>query len=143
MALSFTLIREIDVSGGFVADANPNITNPSAGGVFVPSTSVTGQSSDYATRGISLYIRAVKSDTTEVPTTTVDFTAWGKDLGASSLRPGPAGISRWAALKAESAAPSSGVYTTTYLGDMFVQLTAASLGSGTSKLQIWVTPRTL
>lgn len=139
MALSFTLVREIDTSISFSADANPNVTAPSAGALFSIPERIGGQFTD----AVSLYIRASNASTkAEVPAATVDFVLWAKDEGASVQKPGPSGIARWTSLKAEAAAPSSGLYTCPMDGKLFVQLTGASL-AGSTKLEVWATGRVL
>lgn len=143
MALEFHLVRDVTVAG-FVAEANPNTTNPADASVFLVPDRVTGQSADMATRGISVYFRAVNGATNaEVTTATVDFTAWCKDLGATAQRPGDSGKSRWTALKSEAAAGSSWLYTTQALGDMHFQVTAIGSAGASTRIEIWATARSL
>ena len=143
MALEFKHVRDITVSG-FAADANPNTTNPAATAVFILPDRVVGQSADMATRGVSVYFRAVNGATNaEVTTASVDFTAWCKDLGATALRPGDSGKSRWTALAAEADAGSSFLYTTQALGDMFFQVTALNSIGAATRVEVWATARSL
>lgn len=141
MAIAFTLVRTVDVSGGFSADANPNSTNPAAAAVFPATNRVQGQSEDQATRSVMVYVRAVTASTgAEVPAATVTYTVWAQDAGAtSSPSAQKVGKTRWVACPSGSHAtvPSSQAVEEKLLGDIFVQLTAASLGAATS-LEVWV-----
>lgn len=133
----FTLARTIDVSGGFVADAAPNTTNPADSQVYSvkPRSGVSNQE----TKSALIYVRLVTASTgADVPAGTATYTVWMRDNGATtSASAVKAGKTRWVG-GASHATVNSGILSVEkLLGDLFVQLTAASLGGATS-IEVWI-----
>ena len=141
MAISFTLARTIDVSGGFSADPNPNTTNPAATAIAGLPDRTSSQSADAATRSVLVYVRAItKADGIEKTGATATFTIWARDDGASAGSSAVlAELTRFVAGAAGShaAVPSSQCVQEKLLGEIYVQLTAASL-AGADTLEVWV-----
>ena len=136
--MRMTLVRTITVSG-FVADANPNVTAPVAAQLFDAQAAAEGdQTVDERKEGLRMCIRAVDNSNVEQPTATFDFLVWQRDDGASdSLANGGLAREAYIALRAETAAPSSGSYACSLKsGKIFVQVTALSAAAAT-KFQVW------
>lgn len=139
--LKFTLVREIDVSAGFVADADPRVTNPLAAAHFDMKSRVTDQSADENVKGVSLYTRCVDGTGAEIVADTVDFICFALDAGASVVSPGPgAGANRYTWLTKESGAKSSALYSAPLIGKLYVQYTAMTRSTST-KIQLFVAER--
>lgn len=140
--LKFNLIREIDVSSGFSADADPRVTNPLAADHFDMKDRMGGQSADDAVRFVSLYTRCVDGSGNEIVADTVDFILFSLDPGASVVRPGPgAAANRYTWLRKESAAKSSALFSTHLIGKLYVQYTAMTRSTST-KIQLFAVERT-
>src|SRR5262245_22293950 len=138
--LAFTLARTVSVSP-FVADAAPNVAPPDPQQVFNLPPRIPGAAGDKDVRGHSLYIRVSDDADAEVPSATVDFTTWVRDVGDT---PGPpSSVQRWVSIQPEAGAPSGAQFSGLFVGDLFVQITAvANVGAGT-KAEVWIAPRGL
>jgi len=129
--MKMSLVRTITVSG-FVGDANPNVTAPAAGTTFkVDGLSPGDQLIDEDIEGVRFCLRFVDNSNVEIPGATANFTVWEKDDGATADLARPAFV----ALRPDTLAPSSGSYTCTMKGEVFIQVTAlGSTGSATKAL---------
>lgn len=141
--MRMTLVRTITVSG-FSADANPNVTAPADSKVFTVDALAPGdQLIDEDIEGFRMCLRFIDDATVpgtnaEVPTATADFRLWEKDEAASgSVASGGLGRDAYIGLAAEAAAPSSGSYTCTMKGKIFIQVTALNSVGAATKCQIW------
>jgi hypothetical protein len=136
--MRMTLVRTITVSG-FTADANPNVTAPAANKLFsVDALSPGDQMVDEGVEGFRFCIRFVDGSNVEIPAASADFRVWQKDDGASdTVGNGGLGRDAYIGLAAEAAAPSSGSYTCTWKGKLFVQVTALNTVGTATKAQIW------
>lgn len=126
--LSFRQARAVLVAG-FAADADPRTTLPSANQLFHPQDRVSGQSADQALRGHAVYLRFVDNAGVEVVGATVDFTTWFLDTGSA----------KWISVEAETGAASSQVFTSSFVGDLFVQLNALHTVGSAVSVQVWIT----
>lgn len=140
MPMTFALARTIDVSGGFVADAAPSTTNPAATQIY----SVKPRAVDAVggpTRSVLIYVRLVTASSgADVPAGTATYTVWMRDAGAGpqlSASASKAGKDRWVGGASHATVASGVVVQEKMLGELFVQLTAASLGGATS-IEVWI-----
>lgn len=145
--MKMKLVRTITVAG-FVADANPNVTAPTAAKLFTVDALDPGdQLIAEGIEGVRLCLRFI-DDTTpgtnaEVAAASTDFRLWEKDEAASAtVVAGGLGRDAYIGLAAEAAAPSSGSYTCTMKGTIFVQVTALNSAGTATKVQIWAAAST-
>ena len=143
MVTSYRLHRSITVSG-FSADANPNVTTPTAP-LFSMSRQVEHDGIDRTVRGYYLYGRFVDATGAEVTGATFTFTPWLKDYGASAEIPAggaTAARAQFVQLDASQAAqPDAKVYYGKAVGDLWVQVTALGSTGSAVTLEIWICER--
>lgn len=131
--MKMTLVRTITVSG-FSADANPNVTAPAAGTTFkIDALSPGDQLEDERIEGVRFCCRFVDNSNVEIPGATANFTVWEKDDGATA----DLGRAAFVALRPDTLAPSSGSYTCTMKGEIFVQVTAIGTPGSATKLLLY------
>lgn len=136
--MRMTLVRTITVSG-FSADANPNVTAPAADQLFTVDALAPGdQLINEGIEGFRMCLRFIDNSNVEIPGASADFRLWEKDDAASASVPnGGLGRDAYIGLAAEATAPSSGSYTCTMKGKIFVQVTALNSVGASTKCQIW------
>ncbi len=135
--MQMTKVRTIAVSG-FVADPDPNVSQPAANQVFdMPNAQMGDQlGSEKDIEGLRFALRFVTAATppVDVATATADFTAWFYDDGASAAY----GRGVWNRYTPEAGAGHAKLFAAPIKGKVFIQVTAlgGTLGSA-ANLEVW------
>lgn len=133
--MRMTKVRSVTVAG-FVADPDPNVTQPAAGAVFDMTAEMGDQlGAERDVEGLRLALRFVTAATppVDVPGASADFTAWFYDEGASAAY----GRGVWNRYTSEAAAGHARFYAAPIKGKVFVQLTALNTVGAAAVVETW------
>jgi hypothetical protein len=127
-------VRTVTVAG-FVADADPNVGQPSTG-LFDMTGDIGDQTAaERDVEGHRVTFRAVTGATppVDVPGATVDFTTWAYDEGASAVY----ARAVWNRLASEAAAPHARLFGMPLKGKLYFQITAIGSPGAATVVEVW------